>query len=141
MLDEANLELYKTDNGAWEIVSTKVTNHSLQTFGTGVNDSNLMDIYPAIQVTVELRREPAYYVIYLMLPTLILCVLSFFVFLLPTESGEKVSMQVTIILSFLILLMMIAEITPSTGQMPIFCKFKHANMFKETDKYKSIQPS
>ena len=40
---------------------------------------------------------------------------SIFVFMMPVESGEKVSLSITIVLSYTIILLVVSDITPRTG--------------------------
>jgi len=49
---------------------------------------------PYIDITyrVHLQRRPLYYVIYMILPTTILSLISLLAFLLPSDSGEKIGL-------------------------------------------------
>ena len=45
------------------------------------------------------------------------------VFMLPVESGEKVSLSITILLSYTVLLLVVSDVTPGTGSgQPYLCK-------------------
>ena len=50
--------------------------------------------YPTVNVRLFITRRPVYHVINTMVPTFFLSYLSIFVFLLPNETGEKMSLQV-----------------------------------------------
>ena len=55
--------------------------------------------------------------------------ISFLVYLLPVESGEKVSLSTTVMLSYFVLLLMMADITPrSSATTPIICKI-HVQLY------------
>ena len=49
------------------------------------------DFYPDVTFTFTLRRKPLFYTINLILPCIVITALSFLVFYLPSDSGEKVS--------------------------------------------------
>ncbi len=51
-----------------------------------------------------------------MLPCLMLSLLDLLVFCLPPESGEKVSLGITVLLSFSVFLLVIADNVPQTSE-------------------------
>ena len=63
-----------------------------------------------------MRRKPLYYVMNIMLPCLMLSLLDLLVFCLPPESGEKVSLGITVLLSFSVFLLVIADNVPQTSE-------------------------
>ena len=50
--------------------------------------------YPVITILFHLDRLPTYFVVNIVIPSVLISILSTFVFLLPVESGEKISLQV-----------------------------------------------
>ena len=52
------------------------------------------NVYPTIIVKLVMKREPSYFVTNVIVPSVFLSYLSIFVFLLPNEAGEKISLQV-----------------------------------------------
>ena len=52
------------------------------------------NIYPTAVVKLVIKRDPSYFVTNVIIPSMFLSYLSIFVFLLPTEEGEKISLQV-----------------------------------------------
>ena len=56
---------------------------------------------------LELRRRTLFYMMNFILPCVLIAVLTLLVFLLPPESGERMSFGVTVLLSFTILLLML----------------------------------
>ena len=77
-------------------------------------------IHPTVEVIFILTRRPKFYVLNLIIPSAFVSVLSVFVFLLPAESGEKISLQVTAFFSYMVLLLVIADVTPTNGtNLPI----------------------
>ena len=49
------------------------------------------DFYPDVTFNFTLRRKPLFYTVNLILPCIGITILSFLVFYLPSDSGEKVS--------------------------------------------------
>ena len=64
---------------------------------------------------LHLRRKVLFYVMNLILPSSMLSLLVALVFLLPSECGEKISMGVTLLLSFSVFILMITESVPNTS--------------------------
>jgi len=56
--------------------------------------------YATARFVLYITRKPFYFLYILVLPCILLSVLMLLVFLLPPESGEKVSLQITVLLSF-----------------------------------------
>ena len=79
-------------------------------------DSDLT--YVAIQFRVDLKRKPFYYILNVIIPTVVLAVLSSFTFLIPDDSGEKLSMGVSILLAYTVFILILADNTPQTSQHP-----------------------
>ena len=71
--------------------------------------------YAIFTVTVELQRKPSFYVMTLMVPSVLISLISVIGFLLPSESGEKVSLQLTALLSYSLLLTVLVDIVPPIG--------------------------
>ena len=74
--------------------------------------------YAAIQFRIELKRKPFYYILNVIIPTVVLAVLSSFTFLIPDGSGEKLSIGVSILLAYSVFILLLADNTPQTSQNP-----------------------
>ena len=72
--------------------------------------------YPIFKIIFELKRKPSFYVLILILPSILVSSISMIGFLLPSESGEKVSLQLTALLSYVLLLLVVVDIIPPTGE-------------------------
>ncbi|XP_044010595.1 neuronal acetylcholine receptor subunit alpha-10-like isoform X2 [Aphidius gifuensis] len=68
--------------------------------------------YPDITYEIRLRRRPMFYVFNLILPSLL-------VFYVPSESGEKVTLGISALLSMTVFLMTIRETLPPTEKTPL----------------------
>ena len=84
-----------------------------------------------VGLKLKLRRRPAYFVLNIVMPTLIISLLSLYVYLLPAESGEKVTLGITVVLSYSVLLLMISDITPPSGEnQPLLCEYTAGLLFQ-----------
>jgi nicotinic acetylcholine receptor len=72
---------------------------------------------PYIDITfnITLRRKTLYYTVNLILPTVIISGLSIVVFYLPPDSGEKISLSISIVLSLGVFFLLLSEIIPPTS--------------------------
>lgn len=73
--------------------------------------------FPDVTYRLELRRRTLFYMMNFILPCVLIAVLTLLVFLLPPESGERMSFGVTVLLSFTILLLMLMV------SLVLFCFF------------------
>ena len=62
-----------------------------------------------------LRRKVMYHMVNVVIPCVIMSFLSLLVFYLPADSGEKVSLGITVLLSFAVYLVLIEEGMPKTS--------------------------
>ena len=63
----------------------------------------------ALWFGLKLHRRPLYYVFNPVLPILVLALMSAFVFLLPMDSGEKLSYAINVELAFFFFLLLLPE--------------------------------
>ena len=76
--------------------------------------------YTLIQVSLILTRRPLYYILVIVVPCTLLSLINLMVFLLPTESGEKVSLAITNFLALVLVQQLIGEfIPPADDKFPI----------------------
>ena len=86
------------ENGEWDLFRTKVEQF---------NEKSGSELFSVVRYSITVRRITLYYVMNFILPCVLIAVLTVLVFLLPPESGERVSYGITVILSFTILLLML----------------------------------
>lgn len=67
---------------------------------------------------IHLRRKLTISIIAMLIPTIMMTILTVFVFLLPPESGEKVSLATTIFLSNVLYLIQFEKKTPTNSKYP-----------------------
>ena len=70
------------------------------------------DAYIDITFRIGLRRRTLYYGFNLIVPSVIISSMTLLSFTLPPDSGEKLTLGVTILLSMIVFLMQLAEIMP-----------------------------
>lgn len=83
--------------------------------------------YPDVTFYVHLRRKPASYVTNIIIPSILITLISALGFLLPVESGEKVSLQLTVMLAIFVFQVLVADQLPpsadSTPWISVFLSF------------------
>ena len=102
-------------NGQWELFKN-VTKYRIEEF---VNVT-----YPILELEVYLRRKPLFMVMTIVLPSIILSLLVILVFYLPADAGEKLSLGITLLLSFSVFqLLLVDSLPPSSDYTPILCRY------------------
>ncbi|KAF6024763.1 CHRNB4 [Bugula neritina] len=104
---EANLERY-TESGAWELLKTSI-DREVQ-FYPELNMS-----YTLIDITIKLKRKALYYTLNILIPCILLNALGIGLFILPADSGEKVSFGLGILLTVFVFAILVNENIPKTS--------------------------
>uniref|UniRef100_A0A1I8JJA1 Neur_chan_LBD domain-containing protein n=1 Tax=Macrostomum lignano TaxID=282301 RepID=A0A1I8JJA1_9PLAT len=73
-------------------------------------------IYDTAVLRVQFKRLPTFYIINLMLPSILLLGISTLAFCLPPECGERVSFSITIVLSMCVFLQLVGNYTPTQSE-------------------------
>jgi hypothetical protein len=89
-------------NAIWELESA---------YGDRVNTSEIS----VVDVNIRVRRRSTFLLINIFAPILFLAFANLFVFVIPIESGERVSFSVTILLSFAVFLTLVMDKMPQTS--------------------------
>ncbi|XP_046575829.1 neuronal acetylcholine receptor subunit alpha-7-like [Haliotis rubra] len=102
---EAN-EFSLVESPEWEVLQIK-----------SQHESELTRMYNLhwFSVSISLKRQSLYYVVNLVLPILIISTLNPFVFLVKAETGEKLSISITLFLSFTVFVTLISGMLPQTS--------------------------
>ncbi|CAH1801765.1 unnamed protein product [Owenia fusiformis] len=80
--------------------------------------------YPDITFTVEMRRKTLFYTVNLIIPCVAISFLTVLVFYLPSNSGEKITLCISILLSLTVFFLLLAEIIPPTSLVvPLIGKY------------------
>lgn len=105
-------------NGEWSFVGTQIVRNEVRyPIGPAV--------YPDVSVYVTMRRRILYYVLNIILPCLSLNLLSLLAFCLPPDAGEKVTLGITVLLSYSVFMLLVAENMPPTSEfVPLIGKIR-----------------
>ena len=80
--------------------------------------------YKDVTVTIILQRKPLYYIFNVITPCLVLAVTILFGFFLPPESGERISLTITILLAVAVFLQLVSDNLPrNSDSIPILAIF------------------
>ncbi|KAK7878220.1 hypothetical protein WMY93_031172 [Mugilogobius chulae] len=106
-MKEADVSGYMP-NGEWDLIGVPGDRHEL------FYDC-CAEPYPDVTFVVTLRRRTLFYALNLLIPCVLLSSMTLVVFLLPANSGEKISLGITVLLSLTVFMLMVAEIMPATS--------------------------
>ena len=97
-------------NGQWNLIKT------------GVKVSNVY--FSTLKFVLSFKRKPLFECTVLVVPVVLLSFLMVLLFMLPVDSGEKVSLEITIILSFTVFQLVVADSVPnSSDYVPIMSEY------------------
>ncbi|XP_057311577.1 neuronal acetylcholine receptor subunit alpha-9-like isoform X2 [Hydractinia symbiolongicarpus] len=101
----------------WEILSVEKTVNSILY-------ECCADPYMDATFTLNLLRKPLYYVFNVITPCLVLVTTILFGFFLPPESGERISLTITILLAVAVFLQLISDTLPRNSEtIPVLAIF------------------
>ncbi|XP_034033512.1 neuronal acetylcholine receptor subunit alpha-10-like [Thalassophryne amazonica] len=86
------------------------------------------DPYPDITFTLHLKRRASFYIFNLIIPCMMISFLAPLGFYLPADSGEKVSLGVTVLLALTVFQLLVAESMPPSESVPLIGKYYIATM-------------
>ncbi|KFO95244.1 Neuronal acetylcholine receptor subunit alpha-10, partial [Calypte anna] len=109
------------ENVEWEVLGMPAT-RNVVTYGC------CSEPYPDVTYTLVLRRRASFYVFNLLLPCIMVSFLAPLGFYLPADSGEKVSLGVTVLLALTVFQMLVAESMPPSESVPLIGKYYIATM-------------
>ncbi|MFH4973495.1 hypothetical protein AB6A40_000204 [Gnathostoma spinigerum] len=85
---------------------------------------------PYIAVYISIQRRPMFYVFNLILPCILISMISLLGFYMPSDSGEKVTLGITSLLSTTVFLMLVAEGMPPTAEaLPLIAIYYGVTIF------------
>ena len=92
-------------------------------------------IEPNVDLTfhIKIRRKALFYTVNLIIPCVSLSLLTSFTFFLPSDSGEKISLCVNILLSLIVFFLLLSDLMPATSLVvPLISKYLIFTMFLVT---------
>lgn len=86
------------------------------------------DPYPDITFTLHLKRRASFYIFNLLIPCMMISFLAPLGFYLPADSGEKVSLGVTVLLALTVFQLLVAESMPPSESVPLIGEKTHNSL-------------
>ncbi|XP_071489583.1 neuronal acetylcholine receptor subunit alpha-10-like [Diadema antillarum] len=99
-----------SSNGQWELLDMPVEEHLVKYGCCPIPFSD-------IEFFIVLRRKALFYVFNLLFPSVFMSLISLLGFYLPPESGEKVGLNITILLSLVFFLLLNAQLLPPSDSI------------------------
>lgn len=107
---------YMEENGGWKILWTTVQQNILPV--------SALELTSAVSFVFCLRRRTSYHMMNIVVPCAVISILAALGFLIPSEAGEKISYGITVLLSFTVFQLKLADSIPESSlSTPILCKF------------------
>ena len=105
------MQTYYSENGEWTIVGTSA-------------HSEIHGHIDKIKFGIRIQRKPLFLLINVILPIVFMMFINILVFVLPPESGERVSYAVTVLLAIAVFLTLVGDNLPKVSSpMSILCYF------------------
>lgn len=96
-------------NGEWALKGSKVVrNEVVYPISSAV--------YPDVTIKFIITRRILYYILNIILPCVWLNMLSLLAFCLPPDAGEKITLGITVLLSYSVFMLLVAENMPPTSE-------------------------
>ncbi|CAI4221452.1 unnamed protein product [Auanema sp. JU1783] len=76
-----------------------------------------------IVFNLVIRRKTLFYTVILIIPTVLMAFLSMMAFYLPADSGEKISLTISLLLALVVFLLLVSKILPPTSNIPLMGKY------------------
>ncbi|CAF0836400.1 unnamed protein product [Adineta ricciae] len=111
-------------SGSWDLMDGPMTiHHPSNTTRNSIEKSYRSDRVEFV-CKLSIRRKTLFYTVNLIIPTVLISFLSIFVFYLPTDAGEKMTLSISILLALVVFLLLISKILPPTSTViPLIAKY------------------
>uniref|UniRef100_A0AC35TLB6 Acetylcholine receptor subunit alpha-type unc-38 n=1 Tax=Rhabditophanes sp. KR3021 TaxID=114890 RepID=A0AC35TLB6_9BILA len=112
----------------WDIMSRiakrRAKNYASCCPGSGLLGNERAEKYVDIMYFLVLRRKPLFYTVNLVFPCVGISFLTILVFYLPSDSGEKVTLCISILVALTVFFLLLTEIIPATSiSLPLIGKY------------------
>ncbi len=114
------------ESGEWVIVNSPVSKNAIRY-------PCCPEIYRDLTFNLMIRRKPLFYTVNLIVPCVLISLLTVLVFYLPSDSGEKITLCISVFLALTVFLLLIADIIPATSlKIPLIGRYLLFTMFLVT---------
>lgn len=108
-LPAADLNTF-TRNGEWDLLSADATRNEVF-YGC------CPEPYPDLTFEIRIKRRTLFYINNLIVPCVVLALLTATAFLFPPETGERISLMITILLGMTVFMIVVIDAIPSTSEV------------------------
>uniref|UniRef100_A0A8C2C9A8 Acetylcholine receptor subunit delta n=1 Tax=Cyprinus carpio TaxID=7962 RepID=A0A8C2C9A8_CYPCA len=107
-----------TENGEWEIVHKPARKNTYKNIPMESNKHQDITFYLII------RRKPLFYIVNIIIPCVLISFLASLVYYLPADSGEKMTLSISVLLAQSVFLLLISQRLPETSMaVPLIVKY------------------
>ncbi|XP_020914175.1 neuronal acetylcholine receptor subunit alpha-10 [Exaiptasia diaphana] len=121
--DSGDVSKYVT-NGEWDLVSFPAKRNEIVYVCCP-------EPYPDVTYTLHIRRKALYYYVNLIVPCILITCLTLLSFILPPDSGERITLVITNLLAMTVFMLLVAEVLPATSEViPIISIYYSVTLFE-----------
>lgn len=104
-------------NGVWDLIDITVERNVFY-YGCCVEP------YPDVTFKIIIQRQSLFYIYNLVFPCVVITLVAMLGFLLPVDSGERISLMITVMLSLTVFLIVVSDAMPPTSEtVPLIGEF------------------
>ncbi|XP_037311827.2 acetylcholine receptor subunit delta [Pungitius pungitius] len=112
-----------TENGEWEINHRPAKRNTYKHIPMESNKHQDITFYLVI------KRKPLFYIVNIIIPCVLISFLASLVYYLPADSGEKMTLSISVLLAQSVFLLLISQRLPETSMsVPLIVKYLMFNM-------------
>ncbi|XP_074549753.1 acetylcholine receptor subunit delta [Halichoeres trimaculatus] len=107
-----------TENGEWEIIHRPARKNTYKHIPMESNKHQDITFYLII------KRKPLFYIVNIIIPCVLISFLASLVYYLPADSGEKMTLSISVLLAQSVFLLLISQRLPETSMsVPLIVKY------------------
>lgn len=107
-----------TENGEWEIIHKPARRNTYKSIPLDSNKHQDITFYLII------KRKPLFYIVNIIIPCVLISFMASLVYFLPADSGEKMTLSISVLLAQSVFLLLISQRLPETSMaVPLIVKY------------------